>query len=149
MRTLNKRSMRRKQLQVTRIRDHEWLLHLPSHVPWSPMQRRAPSISLHNPQGSARFRKPGTWPYLLNNLSVFHVKPDDIHVAEGNNSKGPHHPRPVGVHHLVMDAVTKREKKNQGATASAAGQAHPQGSSTISQVLGQRSQPSSPQVGFV
>lgn len=105
--------------------------------------------SIYLPPQSARLCKPGTWPYLLNNLSIFHVKLDDVHVAEGNNSKGPHHPGPVGVHHLVMDAVTKREKKKQGATASAAGQAHPQESSTTSQVLGQRSQPSSPQVEFV
>ena len=53
VRALNKHWMRRKESQVTRIRDHEWLLHLPGQVLWSWMQRRAPSIPLHNPQGSS------------------------------------------------------------------------------------------------
>lgn len=52
--------------------------------------------------------------YLLDNLSVLHIKLDDVHVAEGNNAKGPHHPGAIGIHHLVVDAVTKKGKRGQG-----------------------------------
>lgn len=85
--------------------------------------------SVYSPSQSTRRLMPDAWPYLLNNLSIFHVKLDDVHVAEGNNSEGPYHPGPIGIRHLVMDAVTKRGKTKQGATASATGQARPQGSS--------------------
>jgi hypothetical protein len=78
---------------------------LPSSL--DPMKRRPPSPPSH-PQGA---RCPL---YLLNNLSILHVKLDDVHVAEGNDAKGPHHPGAVGIHHLVEDAVTKGGRREQG-----------------------------------
>ena len=67
-------------------------------------------------------------PHLLNELSNFHVKLDNVHVAEGDDSEGPHDPRAVGIHHLVVDAVTERGKEEQGASALATEQDHPRGS---------------------
>lgn len=54
--------------------------------------------------------------YLLNNLSILHVKLDNVHVAEGNDSEGPHYPRAIGIHHLVVDVVTEggRGRKSRG-----------------------------------
>lgn len=51
-------------------------------------------------------------------------------MAEGDDSEGPHDPRAVGIHHLVVDAVTEKGKEEQGATALDAEQDHPQGSKT-------------------
>ena len=94
-----------------------------------------PAFSLQCKEGlyllpSAIHESPPARPYLLNDLSIFHVKLDNVHMAEGNDSEGPHDPRAVGIHHLVVDAVTERGKEEQGATASTTGWDPPQGSNT-------------------
>lgn len=89
-----------------RHQEHKLLLQLSCQVPWPP--RKAGLHNLFHPQGA---RCPL---YLLHNLSILHVKLDDVHMAEGNDAKGPHHPGAIGIHHLVEDAVTMGEKRGQG-----------------------------------
>lgn len=105
--------------------------------------------SFYSPQFT-RLLKADAWPYLLHDLSVFHVKLDNVHMAEGDDTEGPYHPRAIGIHHLVMDAVTERRKKKHGAIAEATGQGHPQGSPKLGcQAPRQTSETSSPQTAFV
>ena len=111
----------RRQPSVPGSRDHAWLRRSPGQGPRSPVQRRAEPAPSMMPEAAAG-------PHLLNDLSIFHVKLDNVHVAEGDDSEGPHDPRAVGIHHLVVDAVTERGKEEQGASALATEQDHPRGS---------------------
>lgn len=98
---------RTSQKQGARIRNHKqlWIYSAKFSGPG------ANKFSIHSSFPSPRLCRPDAIPYLLNNLSIFHVKLDSVHMAEGDHAEGPHYPRAVGIHHLIVDAVTETGKR--------------------------------------
>lgn len=131
---LNKHLMSRRQPSSARkLRTTSGFGIHPAESPGPRCKEAVPAPPIHE--------APPARPHLLNDLSTGStLNLTTFTWLKGTTPSGPTRPPALGVHHLVVDAVTEKGKEEQGATALTAEQDHPWGSKPGCQELSQRPQ---------